>query len=312
VWYQQRKNRAEEGLPPIALWSEYKSWAELCLIENEKELKIATTFLHNLGSLLYFSDDENLADVVILDPQWLTDVMATIITTKHNYLGREGYEGILQHSVLPFIWRPPTFPDDLHGFILYLLNKFEIAFTLDDGGEDGADGGDGQSLLSFLPIAPAQPMSEPPQAQPLSASSPLPADRTAASDQLQTSRSRTPSLAASAPPELPTLPLPQDEAAASAAPPAQQQTASAAIVDSTVAALKRKNTRELLEKLVNKRISRRRRAKGCSLVPALLSTKRPDDLASVWPPRREGDGLLEYGRIYTFDFTPSGFFAKVP
>jgi hypothetical protein len=259
--------------------------------------------------------------VVILDPQWLTNVMATIITTKHNYLGREGYEGILQHSVLPFIWRPPTFPDDLHGFILYLLNKFEITFTLDDDDDNSNDNQEGEgealSLLSFLPTSaqvtssPDQPQA---QAQALSASSPLPADHTAL---LSTgTRSRSPSLATSAPPQLPpaTTSPTADEPASSvdaAAQPQSQTVVPTTTVDPAVAALKRKSTRELLERLVNKRISRKRRLKGCSLVPALLSTKRPDDLASVWPPRREGDGVLEYGRIYTFDFVPSGFFAKL-
>jgi hypothetical protein len=113
---------------------------------------------------------------------------------------------------------------------------------------------------------------------------------------------------------LPTADEPASSAEAAAQPQSQNQTQTVVptiTVDPAVAALKRKSTRELLERLVNKRISRKRRLKGCSLVPALLSTKRPDDLASVWPPRREGDGVLEYGRIYTFDFAPSGFFAKV-
>jgi hypothetical protein len=57
------------------------------LIEH-KELEIATTLLHNLGSIIYFGDDEKLADVIILDPQWLTNVMSSIVTTKHSYVAK--------------------------------------------------------------------------------------------------------------------------------------------------------------------------------------------------------------------------------
>jgi len=290
------------------MWSEYKSWAELCLIEDQKELMTATMFLHNLGSLLYFSEDENLSDVIFLDPQWLTDVMSTVITTMHNYLGREGQEGILQHSVLPFIWRPPTFPKELHGFMLYLLNKFEITFTLDNGKNDGESAGnsdDGNAVLDS-PAPTTFPISSPtvaPQVSPpdvgenqqQSATASAPATDVGRGDD-GNGRGEGPSDGREEEIEEITSNLPKVEAGAAEANKGSE--------------LVRRNTREVLSKLFNRPIAQRT-AKGCSLVPALLSTKRPEDLASLWPPRRVGDKVLEFGRIYSFDFVPSGFFAKV-
>jgi hypothetical protein len=43
-----------------------------------------------------------------------------------------GVQGILHHSILPLLWREPDFPASLHGFILALLNRFEIAFTMNN------------------------------------------------------------------------------------------------------------------------------------------------------------------------------------
>lgn len=34
------------------------------------------------------------------------------------------------HSALPQIWRPPAYPLELHGFLLSLLERFEITFPV--------------------------------------------------------------------------------------------------------------------------------------------------------------------------------------
>lgn len=93
-------------MPPILTWREYRDLAHLSQIEVEgDDLITATTLLHNLGSLVYFANEEKvcrrdlsvdsrriahmcepqLRDVVILDPQWLMDVMSTIVSTKHSF-----------------------------------------------------------------------------------------------------------------------------------------------------------------------------------------------------------------------------------
>lgn len=43
------------------------------------ELNQATQFLHDNGVLLHY-DDASLGDVYFLDPQWLCDVLANIVT----------------------------------------------------------------------------------------------------------------------------------------------------------------------------------------------------------------------------------------
>jgi hypothetical protein len=64
--------------------------------------------------------------MVILDPQYLTKFMSSIITTKHNF----AKDGILHHIHLKQIWKPPSYPEYLHKHFLALLEKFEISFNL--------------------------------------------------------------------------------------------------------------------------------------------------------------------------------------
>src|SRR4051794_31899067 len=90
-------------VPPVLLWEEYRNLGFLCGILSEPDLLTATSFLHNWGSLVYFEKDENLSNINILDPQWLTKVMSTVLTTKHRYVR----EGILNYSALLQIWRAP-------------------------------------------------------------------------------------------------------------------------------------------------------------------------------------------------------------
>ncbi len=82
---------------------------------------------------------------MILDPQWLMDVLSTVVSTKHNYCRYPHLScyhlfffqlillhrtGVLPHSALPHIWRAPAFPRELHGFLLSLLERFEITFPI--------------------------------------------------------------------------------------------------------------------------------------------------------------------------------------
>lgn len=51
----------------------------------------------------------------------------------------------MHHSILPLLWREPQFPASLHGFLLALLNRFEVAFTMNRMGSKGqqrSSGGD--------------------------------------------------------------------------------------------------------------------------------------------------------------------------
>lgn len=41
---------------------------------------VLTQWLHDLGEILYFGDDEELRDIIILDPQWVTSEIYTALS----------------------------------------------------------------------------------------------------------------------------------------------------------------------------------------------------------------------------------------
>jgi hypothetical protein len=104
--------------------------------------------------LFYSFETLQLKEVVILEPQWLMNVMSTVVSTKHNYC-RYGAvishaplythswhsstrlnvrtmcrNGVMAHSALPHIWKAPDFPPEVHPFILSLMERFELSFPV--------------------------------------------------------------------------------------------------------------------------------------------------------------------------------------
>lgn len=41
-------------------------------------------------------------------------------------------DGVIPHSALMHIWKSPAYPTELHGFLLSLLERFEIIFPIRD------------------------------------------------------------------------------------------------------------------------------------------------------------------------------------
>ena len=99
-------------------------------IQDEDELKTATLFLNNVGTLLHYDDrSHNLDELYFIDPRWLCDLMAKIVTIRE----RNPYitDGILNTKNLSFILRDERFPLKYFEQYLTLLDRFEIALALD-------------------------------------------------------------------------------------------------------------------------------------------------------------------------------------
>jgi len=55
--------------------------------------------------------------LVILDPNWLIEVMATLFTTKHHWIKN----GLLVHTDLPQIWK--DYNPEIYDSLLFLMKK---------------------------------------------------------------------------------------------------------------------------------------------------------------------------------------------
>ncbi|KAK3770733.1 hypothetical protein RRG08_011777 [Elysia crispata] len=91
-----------------------------------EELEQATRFLHENGVLFHY-DDLPLKDLFFLDPQWLCDQLAKVITVKeiNNFAQR----GVMRLKSLEFLFKSAR--SQIGDYITNLLNKFEVALQFD-------------------------------------------------------------------------------------------------------------------------------------------------------------------------------------
>lgn len=94
------------------------------IFENSEVLQ-AIQFLHDLGSLQYFSS-EYLKNYVVINPQWIVNVMACIVSIKDSPVR----DGRLHHSDIDIIWE--TYDTHLHPWILKLTEAFDLTFPVPD------------------------------------------------------------------------------------------------------------------------------------------------------------------------------------
>jgi hypothetical protein len=87
------------------------------------EILEAVRFLNDLGSLQYFEND-SLKDKVIINPQWVVDVMACVVSVKST----EIIDGRLYRNKLDKIWK--NYDKSLHNWILYLTEVFNLTFPV--------------------------------------------------------------------------------------------------------------------------------------------------------------------------------------
>jgi hypothetical protein len=72
--------------PPIIDKSTYLRLARSCQFESEAAVSKVTKILHDLGVLVYFESDPLLSNYVIINPNFITELLCTLITTKHKYV----------------------------------------------------------------------------------------------------------------------------------------------------------------------------------------------------------------------------------
>lgn len=84
-----------------------------------------------------------LNNIVILDPQWLANIMATLISFKSNFVKF----GVLETNSLSHLWK--AYRPDLHPSLLKLLVSFSVAFPVHGKVIFPSEGE--QSCIRFLP-----------------------------------------------------------------------------------------------------------------------------------------------------------------
>jgi len=106
---------------------------ELGVVDEGKQDSLAQT-LHRLGIALNFRDHHRLRNTSVLKPEWVTEAVYGLI--RHTQ--KSDCHGLLTEKCLVDALQPPeSYPREMHGFVVNLMEKFEVAFLLDETPEDG-------------------------------------------------------------------------------------------------------------------------------------------------------------------------------
>ncbi len=110
----------------------YDAYLDMCAeagITAPVDSRTLITFLHDLGIVLNYHDDMRLQETNILNPEWVTQAVYTILNARQL----ADHRGVLKLSQLCDILSDEhCYPRHKYGFILGLMRKFELSFALND------------------------------------------------------------------------------------------------------------------------------------------------------------------------------------
>ena len=84
--------------------------------------RILSQWLHELGDILYFQDDEELCDLVILKPQWVTGYISDVLESE-EVIGRLG---IFTRKHMNMLWGDLT--PSMRDHFLRLMERFDLSY----------------------------------------------------------------------------------------------------------------------------------------------------------------------------------------
>jgi len=64
-------------------WEEARQFAIEQGIFDERDVRMAIQLLHDLGTVQYF-DNDFLRNYVVINPQWIVDVMACVVSAQSS------------------------------------------------------------------------------------------------------------------------------------------------------------------------------------------------------------------------------------
>ncbi|CAG5122482.1 unnamed protein product, partial [Candidula unifasciata] len=128
VWLNmEKKILTARNSTSVLPWKVIKEFGTEVGIYDEKDVREAIQFLHELGTVQYF-ENEFLRDQVVINPQWIVNVMSCVVSVKNSPIQEN--HGKFLHKDMPVIWE--SYPPELHRWLLLLTEEFDLTFPLPD------------------------------------------------------------------------------------------------------------------------------------------------------------------------------------
>ncbi|MCP4541138.1 MAG: GTPase [Chloroflexi bacterium] len=109
--------RGEKYIIPQELWD---VMADCDVVDDNAQ--ILARWLHDLGDVLYFQDDKELDDLVILKPQWVTEYISKVLESE-DVIGKQG---IFTRAHMDVLWG--DLPPALRAHFLQLMEQFDLSY----------------------------------------------------------------------------------------------------------------------------------------------------------------------------------------
>ncbi|HYM75470.1 MAG TPA: COR domain-containing protein [Candidatus Dormibacteraeota bacterium] len=89
--------------------------------------------LHNLGEILYFQERDELSSLVILNPEWVTELIALVVRSEGVRLNH----GILRRQELANLWKQRKLQPRVRDHLIRLMDWFDLTYSTGDRNDLG-------------------------------------------------------------------------------------------------------------------------------------------------------------------------------
>lgn len=129
-WFSIKENLA--GMDKNYLsFDEYRKECAKLGEEDPQAQDSLAFYLHSLGIALNYKDDPRLKDTHVLNPHWVTSGIYKILNANRL----ETQKGEISLKDLSAVLDVQDYPEEMHGFLLELMKKFELCFSFADDEE---------------------------------------------------------------------------------------------------------------------------------------------------------------------------------
>jgi GTPase SAR1 family protein len=102
---------------------------QLCQIMADNQVadvseKVLARWLHELGEILYFQDNEEINDIVILQPQWVTEYISKVLESEEVI----NKVGIFTRQEMERLWQ--DLPSSMRDHFLRLMERFDLSYRI--------------------------------------------------------------------------------------------------------------------------------------------------------------------------------------
>lgn len=96
---------------------------------DEENIETLAVYLHEMGDILYYPEEEELKDTIIIKPAWVSQHMARVLDSEE--ISRNS--GFLHKDLLQKLWQDLDSP--LHDKFITLMEKFDLSYKTENNVE---------------------------------------------------------------------------------------------------------------------------------------------------------------------------------